>query len=185
MQVAKHYITTWWLGGRFNGTGRGIDFVPVRGIWNQWYWTFTATICNMYIWLNINIYSYIPCITWYPSLPINISTRLIKHLEFFVAANSRNSSELASSCSTVLSQDYPRLLWWKLWNCAEVFCGFRDCWKLSKCKDVRDTNRYNQVFVYLGQSTYAESRVMFEMACIFGLYDLSSTTTRKTQIGGL
>ena len=54
------------------------------------------SICNMYIYIYciyIYIYSYIPCITWYPSLPINISTRLIKHLEFFVAANSRHSSE--------------------------------------------------------------------------------------------
>ena len=52
MQVAKHYITTWWLGGRFNGTGREIDFVPVRGIWNQ-----SVTCIYLYIYTHIFLVS--------------------------------------------------------------------------------------------------------------------------------
>lgn len=133
MQVAKHYITTWWLGGRFNGAGREIDFVPVRGIWNQ------SVTC-------IYIYTHIFLVSLDIPLCLSISRRVWSNTWSFLLPQIPGipQSQLSSSCSTVLSQDYPRLLWWKLWNCAEVFCGFRDCWKLSKCKDVRDTNRCNR-----------------------------------------
>ena len=140
MQVAKHYITTWWLGGRFNGAGREIDFVPVRGIWNQ------SVTCIYIYTVYIYIYTHIFLVSLDIPLCLSISRRVWSNTWSFLLPQIPGipQSQLSSSCSTVLSQDYPRLLWWKLWNCAEVFCGFRDCWKLSKCKDVRDTNRCNR-----------------------------------------